>query len=524
MDRTNGTHQFLKQTLVQKVCRRGDSLPILARLITSLFALFVTASATSAVVEINGNQIQTNGALNATVDYTADKLSINIPGVTIILDCGAEVPANSCTLTTGPSGIDQTALTPTFGSPSPLDGGFTVQVTNYDGVYSWSATSSPGTANINGAGLVTVSGLSSGQSATVTVTATRSGYATGSAVVSGAANTADPALEAALVPYLAVPTSTTDGFTVQISNYDGAYSWSVESTAGSAVISGSGLVTVSGLSAGQSATIRVSTSRSGYADGAAEKTGSAETAEATCSPGMDCWDSLADLCSKPRPESNFNGEQTTYDTQCEDYDPTQNPPVGDGGGDKTEEECPGPGYDCYVPPVADSGSEGEGAEEVVADPFPIGSDRVVNHAGDENGKFDFGSEGRNGGSGRVYWVVEKGVVSYAGLTLTEDEGSEAIRLSFGVTADQPSAALHYWISKEPDGDSIQDCGYVGYAQTSQRVAIDGSEDCQLERGGKYFINLALCDSEEGDIECRSAQATAAERDAVLAVRSSLIDR
>ena len=565
MDRTNGTHHFSKQTLVGRVCRRGASLPVLAHMIAAVFALFVTASATAAVIEINGSQIQTAGELNATVDYTSEKLSINIPGVTIILDCGAQVPAESCTLTTGTSGTEQTALTPTFGSPSPVDGGFTVQVSNYDGAYSWSATSSTGTANINGAGLVSVSGLTSGQSATVTVTATRSGYATGSAAVSGTAKTADPNLGTALVPLLALPTSTADGFTVQVTNFSNTYDWSVSANVGSATISDTGLVTVTGLSAGQSATIRVTTTRSGYEDGASEKTGSAQTVPEECKPGMDCYDTCA---PENRPASNESGAQDDWDLACADYDPNENPvnpgpeeckpgmdcydtcapenrpasnesgaqddwdlacadydPTTDQG--PTEEECPGEGYDCYVPPPV-AGSDGEGAEEVVAVSFPIDSARVVKRAGDENGDFDFGTAGRNGGSGRVYWSVEQGVVSAAGLTLADDDVTKAVRISFGVTADQPSAALHYWISNEPDGDTIQDCNYVGYAQTSQRfsiVGLDDGEDCQLERGEKYFVNLAFCDSEDGDIECRSAQATAAESEAaaVLAVRSSLID-
>ena len=521
MDRTNDTHHFsiqsvLWRVLLGMVCRANFS-----RLIASVLSLFLAASATAAVVEINGSQIQVDGSLNATVNYTADKLSINIPGVTIILDCGAEVPAVSCTLKTGPGGADQAALTPSFGSPSPSDDGFTVQVSNYDNAYLWSAESSPGTASINGAGLVTVLGLTSGQSATVTVTTTRSGYATGSAEVTGTAKTADGTLGEALVPLLAIPTSTTDGFTVQVTNFSDAYEWSANANLGSAAINGTGLATVSGLSAGQSATVRVVTSRSGFKDGAAEKTGSALPAEEECKPGMDCWNTCA---PENRPASNESGAQDEWDRACENYDEDE-----DEDEDQKEEECPGEGYDCYEDPVADSGSDGEGAEEVVAEAFPIGPARVVKRAGDQNGDFDFGTAGRNGGSGRVYWGVEQGVVSVAGLTLADDDVTKAVRLSFGVTADQPTAELHYWISIEPDGDTIEGCNYVGYAQTSQRfsiVGLDDTNDCQLERGKEYFVNLALCDSEDGDIECRSSQATQAESEsaAVLAVRSSLIDK
>ena len=156
--------------------------------------------------------------------------------------------------------------------------------------------------------------------------------------------------------------------------------------------------------------------------------------------------------------------------------------------------------------------------------FPIGSARLVKRAGDRDGYFDFGSAGRNGGSGRVYMGVEKGVVTVSCFTLTSDPQPAYVRLSFGITAQQPSAAFHLWISKRPDGSRIEQCEYVGYAQTSLRFSVDGSQACNLERGGEYFINVALCDSVEGDVECRSIRAETAEDDATFAVRSSLINR
>ena len=82
------------------------------------------------------------------------------------------------------------ALTPTFGQPAPQKGGFVVQITNYDTNYTWSASPSAGTASIRSNGLMSVEGLADGQSSTVTVTTTRSGYATGSASVTGQAESA----------------------------------------------------------------------------------------------------------------------------------------------------------------------------------------------------------------------------------------------------------------------------------------------------------------------------------------------
>ena len=79
------------------------------------------------------------------------------------------------------------ALTPSFGTPTGTSGGFTVQVSNYDAAFSWAASSSAGTSSINGTGLVTVTGLTPGQSATVTVTTSRAGFNGGSGQETGSA-------------------------------------------------------------------------------------------------------------------------------------------------------------------------------------------------------------------------------------------------------------------------------------------------------------------------------------------------
>ena len=77
-----------------------------------------------------------------------------------------------------------------------------------------------------------------------------------------------------LTPAFATPTYSSTSFTVQVTNYDAAFTWNITSTAGSASINGSGLITVTGLSGeGASATITASTTRSGYPNGSASTTG-----------------------------------------------------------------------------------------------------------------------------------------------------------------------------------------------------------------------------------------------------------
>jgi alpha-tubulin suppressor-like RCC1 family protein len=83
------------------------------------------------------------------------------------------------------------------------------------------------------------------------------------------------ALEAALTPTFATPTKTSDGYTVQVANYDANFTWNVSASAGSAAIGGSGLISVTGLSAGSSSTVTVQTTRTGYTAGSATTASSA---------------------------------------------------------------------------------------------------------------------------------------------------------------------------------------------------------------------------------------------------------
>ena len=173
-------------------------------------------------------------------------------------------------------------LTPVFGAVTASSSGFEVSVSNYDVSYGWSFTASSGSV-VAGAAVgwvlpLTVTGLGAGESATVTVTTARAGYADGSASVTGRA------LTAALVPVFGAVTPASSGFSVGVSNYDPSYSWSVSVSSGS-VRAGAAVgsvlpLTVTGLGAGESATVTVATARPGAVDGSGTVTGNA-----SASPG-----------------------------------------------------------------------------------------------------------------------------------------------------------------------------------------------------------------------------------------------
>lgn len=82
-------------------------------------------------------------------------------------------------------------------------------------------------------------------------------------------------------PVLAAPVSTVDGFTVEIANFAAQYDWLLSTDAGQVALTHVGsqwFATVTGLSAGASATITVTSSRAGYADASPTASGAADAA------------------------------------------------------------------------------------------------------------------------------------------------------------------------------------------------------------------------------------------------------
>ena len=254
------------------------------------------ATATSQTTGFTAQVTNYNSAYTWSVSTSAGLASINTSGLITVsgLSAGQGATVTVITARTGytsgsstVSGLatapvaaaPQPPLTPTFAAATSQATGFTAQVSNYNSAYTWSVSTSAGSALISTSGLITVSGLSAGQGATVTVNTVRSGYSSGSSTVSGQATAAVVVtLQPALTPTYAVATSQATGFTAQISNYDSAYTWSVSSSAGSASMSATGLITVTGLTAGQGATVTTRTTRTGYTSGLSTITGQATPA------------------------------------------------------------------------------------------------------------------------------------------------------------------------------------------------------------------------------------------------------
>ncbi|CAB4905807.1 unannotated protein [freshwater metagenome] len=172
---------------------------------------------------------------------------------------------------------------PIFGASIQALNGFSVRLTNYDAAYSWSVTTSAGTATISNTGLVSVVGLASGATAVVGVTTSRSGYFD----VLGSA-TGYAAIGTAVTPRFGLTNSNATGFTVQITNFDTGFAWSGSGVNGETVtVSSSGLVRVTGVAPLSTAVVTISVSKSGYVTGTAQVSATAVPEQTQSLSGSD---------------------------------------------------------------------------------------------------------------------------------------------------------------------------------------------------------------------------------------------
>jgi predicted RNA-binding protein with TRAM domain len=176
---------------------------------------------------------------------------------------------------TGPASSPSSAVAPlapgvvpTASTPVSTQAGFHFDITNYDAGTTYGLLATNGTVTRSGS-TVTVSGLGSGGTSMVTITATAPGATVTSLGVSGSA------LIAGVAPTFSVATRTVDGFSFTISNYVPTALYAIAATNGAAVNVIGSHVIVTGLAAGQSSDITVGITRTGYTDASAIKTSTA---------------------------------------------------------------------------------------------------------------------------------------------------------------------------------------------------------------------------------------------------------
>jgi titin len=174
------------------------------------------------------------------------------------------VTANNPGFAMGRATIRSTPSLPTvtasLGAVTPTPDGFSFAIDNYDASFNWTGTATNGgSVSISNAGLVKVTGLALNTSSTVTITASKAGFASRTATITATASQPGGTASFGTV------TRTSDGFSFAIANYDASFNWAGAVTnGGSVAINNTGLVTVTGLPLNVSSTVTITSYKTGF--------------------------------------------------------------------------------------------------------------------------------------------------------------------------------------------------------------------------------------------------------------------
>lgn len=181
------------------------------------------------------------------VSITLSKIVTNCQGFSSFLPC-----PYSTALVIKASALKEIPA-PTVEIIKNLSDGFVWQVTNFDRMLKYSFETPPGiSASIDDSGMIEVHGYPSGTNVSLKIRASHSPYA--DAVVELKSKTTGESY----VPSLGGSVSTHTGFYIPITNYRDTVNYSVTSTSGKVSINSDGVISVTGISPGASATVTLS--------------------------------------------------------------------------------------------------------------------------------------------------------------------------------------------------------------------------------------------------------------------------
>ena len=292
-----------------------------------------TVNAVNGVATFSGVGISGTAGQTYTLTFTSG--SFTATQTNLLLTAGA---ATQVTLTTPSAGsVSGSAFTTqpvitiqdSFGNPVNTTASVTMTVSGGDGNATTLGTT---TVNaVNGVATFTNVGISGTAGQTYTLTFASNGLtsATQSITPLGAANT----------PTFGAPTATADGFTSQITNYDANFTYGGTATVGSVSISGTGLVTVTGLQPNTSSTATITTIQTNFVSGSAPVTA---TSLAPTAPLV---------TSTPPPPSSGGTSTVTL------HDPVT--------GEETGTAVPFPGFKGSIK-VVSGDFDGDGVAEIIA--------------------------------------------------------------------------------------------------------------------------------------------------------------
>ncbi|MBN9606390.1 MAG: fibronectin type III domain-containing protein [Actinomycetales bacterium] len=181
------------------------------------------------------------------------------PGALVTLTVAAIDPGISGGSATASATVLLPTTAPVLSASTPLAGGYRFTIVNYDAGETYRLAQADGGSASRSGDTVTVSGLAAAITSETTVTAGGAGHV---AVAATASGTSFPA---GATPTVSALTRTDDGFVFELTLEPGV-TYTVASDAGAVTRVGS-TVTVTGLAAGQAATVRITASSSGHLDG-----------------------------------------------------------------------------------------------------------------------------------------------------------------------------------------------------------------------------------------------------------------
>jgi titin len=158
-------------------------------------------------------------------------------------------------------------VVPQLSDGTPLAGGYSFVIQNYDPALSYSFVESHGGTVVRTGSTATVSGLGAGVFSEAVVSASSAGHTTVSATASGTS------FPNGTVPQVSAVARTVDGFTFTLELVTGD-TYAVTSGAGTVTLVGS-TVTVTGLAAGASTTVHITASAPGVLDAISDVAGTA---------------------------------------------------------------------------------------------------------------------------------------------------------------------------------------------------------------------------------------------------------
>lgn len=162
-----------------------------------------------------------------------------------------------------------TGLTPTFTGITRTTDGFTFAISNYDSDSTYTVTATGNGVVARTGATIVITGLGTGESSTITVTASKAGYTDASAAPTGAA------MSAGTEPTFIGLTSTATGFTFGIANYDSSLDYTFGATNGATVTATGATVTVRGLSDGAASDVTVTATDPGQTTASSIENGTA---------------------------------------------------------------------------------------------------------------------------------------------------------------------------------------------------------------------------------------------------------